>query len=125
MVIEDIKSSCVYRAAGSIFSGVCTVEIPKIPIEAGSRRPDLLRSGTVDDSGTTGINRIPHDGHHLIPAWCRREIGSPGSGQDQALPASQTPPGKPNTKPSIARPNRLYCRHLFERAQCSDISALH
>jgi hypothetical protein len=125
MVIEDIKSSCVYRAAGSIFSGICTVEIPKIPIEAGSRRPDLLRPGTVDDSGTTGINRIRHDGHHLIPAWCRREIGSPrwraGSGVAGVANAS----GKPNTKPSIARPNRLYCRHLFERAQCSDISALH
>jgi hypothetical protein len=44
--------------------------------------------------------------------------------QDTRFGAANAP-GKPKTKPSIAGPNRLYSRHLFERVQCSDIFELH
>jgi hypothetical protein len=88
-----IKSSCVYPAAGSIFSGICTVEIVKMPIDAGSRWPDLPRLGTLDDSTTTGDSRLVHDGHHPTTTWCDPKSRFPPSGRG-VLSGTADVPGK-------------------------------
>jgi len=82
LVIADIKSSCVCRVAGSLFSRIGMAAVAKIPIEASSRRPTPSRLGTIDDSATTGPSRLLHDGHHLTPAWWGPEKpGSRGAGR--------------------------------------------